>query len=89
MAIPLLIVALFLHRHKQVLLLGAGTSAYFLVTYLFYTAMGMYNTLFLVYAVCWDCLSFLLACIGRNLAPLYLLTITANRHHKHSGPGFS
>ena len=59
MAIPLLIVALFLHRHKmwQVLLLGAGTSAYFLVTYLFYTAMGMYNTLFLVY-VCLLGLSF-------------------------------
>lgn len=51
MGIPLLLVALFLRRRKQALLLGAGTSAYFLVTYLFYTAMGMYNILFLVYVL--------------------------------------
>jgi len=57
MAIPLLLVALFHRRHRQALLLGAGTSAYFLVTYLFYTAMAMYNALFLIY-VCLMGLSF-------------------------------
>lgn len=49
MAIPLLLVAMFLKKHRRSLLLGAGVSAYFLVTYLFYTAMAMYNALFLVF----------------------------------------
>jgi len=49
--IPLLLVSLWLarkdSRRGQYLL--AGTLGYFLVTYLFYTVMGMYNQLFLVY----------------------------------------
>lgn len=51
-AIPVLIIALIgslggSYRSRHLL---AGTAMYFLVTYLFYLAMGMYNRLFLVYA---------------------------------------
>jgi hypothetical protein len=51
LAIPLLLVALWLaHKGSQKgRFLLAGTLGYFLVTYLFYTVMGMYNQLFLVY----------------------------------------
>lgn len=49
--IPLLLISLWMtkkgSRKGQYLL--AGTLGYFLVTYLFYTVMGMYNQLFLVY----------------------------------------
>jgi hypothetical protein len=51
--IPLLIVSFFLARKGSLIgkfLLG-GVLGYFLVTYLFYTVMGMYNMLFLVYVV--------------------------------------
>jgi hypothetical protein len=51
--VPLLIVGLIWARKN--LLKGrfmlAGVLAYFLVTYLFYLAMGMYNVLFLVYVL--------------------------------------
>jgi len=49
--VPLLIIALFIARKGSVkgMYLLAGTLGYFLVTYLFYTAMGMYNKMFLVY----------------------------------------
>lgn len=49
--IPFLLAALFWSRknsNKGMLLLS-GTLLYFLVTYLFYLAMGMYNEMFLVY----------------------------------------
>ena len=51
--IPLLIVSLLLatkgsQKGRYML---AGTLGYFLVTYLFYTVMGMYNKLFLVYVI--------------------------------------
>ncbi|MDA3863878.1 MAG: hypothetical protein PF689_08440 [Deltaproteobacteria bacterium] len=51
LGIPLLLLGLFLFRKKSVKgqFLLAGTLAYFLVTYLFYTAMAMYNKFFLVY----------------------------------------
>jgi hypothetical protein len=53
LGIPLLIASLFLAQKG--LLKGryllAGTLGYFLVTYLFYTVMGMYNEMFLVYVV--------------------------------------
>lgn len=52
-AVPLMIYALILSvkgSHKGKVLL-AGSYAYFLVTYLFYTVMAMYNALFLVYVV--------------------------------------
>lgn len=50
-AIPLLIFSLVLARKGSLrgLYLLAGTLAYFLVTYLFYTVMGMYNAFYLVY----------------------------------------
>jgi len=51
--IPLLIISFFMARKG--LLKGkyllAGTLAYFLVTYLFYTVMGMYNRMFLAYVI--------------------------------------
>ena len=51
LAIPLLLISLLLTSKKSVRgrFLLAGTLGYFLVTYLFYTTMGMYNYLFLVY----------------------------------------
>jgi hypothetical protein len=52
-AIPLLLISLWL-AHKgsgRGRYLLAGTLGYFLVTYLFYTMMGMYNRLFLAYVV--------------------------------------
>lgn len=58
-AIPLLIISLIGYR-KNILkahFLLAGTLGYFLVTFLFYLAMGMYNIMFLPY-VTLLCLSF-------------------------------
>jgi hypothetical protein len=50
--IPLLLIALIWARRGSLKgrFLLAGTLGYFLVTYLFYLVMGMYNVLFLVYA---------------------------------------
>lgn len=50
--VPLLLMSLFIARKNSLpgLFLLAGTLGYFLVTYLFYLAMGMYNKMFLVYA---------------------------------------
>lgn len=58
-AIPLLIISLFgLSKARPLAqFLLAGTIGYFFVTYLFYTAMGMYNVMFLIY-VSLLCLSF-------------------------------
>lgn len=49
--LPLLLIALHFARQGSLWarFLLAGTLGYFLVTYLFYTAMGMYNYLFLAY----------------------------------------
>jgi len=49
--VPLLIIALFYARRGSIRgrLFLAGVLGYFLVTYLFYLVMGMYNYLFLVY----------------------------------------
>ncbi|WP_407356097.1 hypothetical protein [Methanolobus sp. WCC5] len=57
--IPLLLIGSFLFAKKSIKgqLLLSGTLMYFLVTYLFYTAMGMYNSLFLCYVLLL-CLSF-------------------------------
>jgi hypothetical protein len=51
--IPLLLFALWITRKgsKKGQFLLAGILGYFLVTYLFYTVMGMYNQLFLVYII--------------------------------------
>lgn len=58
-AIPLLLFSLigFFKGSKKAGFLLVGTLGYFFVGYLFYTAMGMYNYLFLVYLVL-TCLSF-------------------------------
>ncbi|MBN1541189.1 hypothetical protein JW992_03515 [candidate division KSB1 bacterium] len=66
-ALPLLIVSLIGYWKKSLRshFLLAGTVAYFFVTYLFYTAMGMYNALFLVYVLLLACSFFaLLLSIG-------------------------
>jgi hypothetical protein len=51
-AVPMLLISLLWARKGSVKgrLLLAGILAYFLVTYLFYLVMGMYNILFLLYA---------------------------------------
>jgi hypothetical protein len=53
LGIPLLLVSLWRARKgsRKGQYLLAGTLGYFLVTYLFYTVMGMYNQLFLSYVV--------------------------------------
>ena len=50
-AVPLLLISLIWARRGSLKgrFLLAGTLGYFLVTYLFYLVMGMYNILFLVY----------------------------------------
>lgn len=50
-AIPILLAALWGYRKKKVRarFLLTGVTGYFFVTYLFYTTMGMYNELYLVY----------------------------------------
>jgi len=52
LGIPLLLIALYWARTGALKgrFLLAGTLGYFLVTYLFYLVMGMYNQLFLIYA---------------------------------------
>ncbi|HER25072.1 MAG TPA: hypothetical protein ENO17_08500 [Candidatus Atribacteria bacterium] len=51
--IPLLLVSLFLtgKNSLKARFILAGTLGYFLVTYLFYTAMAMYNEMFLGYVI--------------------------------------
>lgn len=51
LGVPLLLVALLGYRKESIKsrFLLTGVTGYFFVTYLFYTAMGMYNELFLVY----------------------------------------
>jgi hypothetical protein len=50
--IPMLLIALYFARKDSIRgrFLLAGSLGYFLVTYLFYLIMGMFNALFLVYA---------------------------------------
>ncbi len=73
-AVPLLLVALY-HSRKGSLrarFLLAGVLFYFLVTYLFYLTMGMYNYLFLVYAtlLCCSFFALFLTLTELNLADL-------------------
>lgn len=53
LAIPLLLIGLFWSRKNSLrgLFLLSGTLGYFLLTYLFYLAMAMYNGLFIVYVL--------------------------------------
>ncbi|MGM0462809.1 MAG: hypothetical protein ACQEQ4_10385 [Fibrobacterota bacterium] len=64
-AIPLLLLSLIGYRKKSIrsLFLLSGVLGYFLVTYLFYTAMAMYNFMFLCYVALLG-LSFFGVCIS-------------------------
>jgi len=72
--IPLLLFALILFKKNNIkgLFLLSGILMYFLVTYLFYTAMGMYNTMFLVYVtlLCLTFFAFLLTLFCYNIAEI-------------------
>jgi len=52
-AIPLLIISLFLYRNNSLRgkFMLSGTLLYFFLTYLFYTAMAMFNYLYLIYVI--------------------------------------
>lgn len=51
--VPLILISLFLARKSSLrgLFLLSGTLLYFFLTYLFYTAMAMYNEMFLAYVL--------------------------------------
>ncbi len=68
-AIPLLIIALLWARRGSLRgrYLLAGTLGYFLVTYLFYLVMAMYNALFLVYSALLGLSFFAFALVFRSL----------------------
>jgi len=61
--VPLLLISLFYFRKNSLrgAILLAGTSFYFLVTYLFYLAMAMYNPLYLMYVALLSCSFFTVA----------------------------
>jgi hypothetical protein len=80
-ALPLLIISLFgfSRARPQALFVLAGTIGYFFVTYLFYTAMGMYNIMFLIY-VSLLCLSFFGLYLSiREIFQIKRLNFSANR----------
>lgn len=65
LGVPLLLLSLHLARKHSLTgrFLLAGSLGYFLVTYLFYTVMGMYNALFLVYVLLLACSFFAFAAV--------------------------
>jgi hypothetical protein len=77
LGIPLLLLALVLARKgsQRGMYLLAGTLGYFLVTYLFYTVMGMYNQLFLVYVTLMGAsfYAFILTLLSLNIKDLKAL----------------
>jgi len=74
LGIPLLLFSLFLFRKNNIkgLFLLSGTLMYFLVTYLFYTAMAMYNVMFLVYLalLCFSFFAFVLSLFCYNITEI-------------------
>lgn len=81
--IPLLLITLPGYRKKSARahFLLSGTLGYFLVTYLFYTAMAMYNILFLAYA----------ALLGLSFFALFLTLkefdpASVSRYFSHKAP---
>lgn len=72
--VPMLFIGLHGARKGNIraLLVLAGTLGYFLLTYLFYTAMAMFNELFLLYVVllCCSFFAFLLTLTSFNIAAL-------------------
>lgn len=86
--IPLLLLSLYLYR-KNLLkgkFLLAGLLGYFLVTYLFYLMMGMYNNLFLVYAALLSCsfFAFLLITLSFDFEKIHR-HFTENFPYKFAG----
>jgi hypothetical protein len=85
LGIPLLIIALLSARTGSLKgrFLLAGTLGYFLVTYLFYLLMGMYNVLFLVYVflLASSFFAFLLTLLSfdRRQLPSFFLSATPYR----------
>lgn len=87
-AVPLLIISLIGYRKNSVKwhFFLAGTLGYFLITYLFYTAMGMYNIMFLPYVtlLCLSFFAFFLA--TKALAKPDMRSIFASKApHKFAG----
>jgi len=70
-AIPLLLYSLFKYRKGSLRghFLLTGVTGYFFVTYLFYTAMGMYNEMFLIYITILGLSFFLLFNLFDQLMP--------------------
>lgn len=85
LGIPLLIIALLAARTGSLKgrFLLAGTLGYFLVTYLFYLVMGMYNVLFLVYVslLATTFFAFILTLLSFDLRqlPSFFLSTTPHR----------
>ncbi len=73
LGIPLLLISLFFARRGSVRgsIVLSGTSLYFLLTYLFYTAMAAYNMLFLAYVI--------LLCTSLFTFTLTLMSYTPDR----------
>ena len=80
--IPLLLISLWMARRGSIKgqYLLTGTLGYFLITYLFYTVMAMFNAFFLAYVLLMGAsfYAFLLAVFSLNDHPLTLL------FHNHS-----
>jgi hypothetical protein len=87
LAVPMLGVGLVLTRagSLRARIFLAGVLGYFLVTYLFYLTMGMYNALFLVYAFLLGTSFFGFALTMRGLDPESL----KSRFRKNAATGFS
>lgn len=70
--VPMLLIGLYGSRKGNIraLFVLAGTLSYFLLTYLFYTAMAMFNELFLLYVVllCCSFFAFLLTLSSFDIA---------------------
>lgn len=76
-AIPLLIFSLifFIKGSQRAGLLFAGVTFYFLITYLFYLAMGTYNEMYIAYVILLMCsffvlIKFLISCNYRKINKL-------------------
>ncbi len=87
-AIPVLLIALVGYRKRSLQghFLLAGTLGYFLVTYLFYTAMGMYNIMFLPYVALLGLSFFCFFLAVRQLGSLHVAGIfSPNAPHRFVG----
>ena len=80
-AIPLLIISLIGYRKKSIRasFILTGTLGYFLVTYLFYMVMAMYNELFLMYVVLLGLSFFALFLAFNQLSRLNILELFSSK----------